>query len=150
MDPSFFLGSSASSSSVTQKSDQEFSHSPIFLLSHICTLVSVRLDSSNYVLWRFQITPILKAHSLFGFIDGSFPCPERSLKEDDKIVPNPKFILWNAQDHALMTLINATLSQKALSLVVGCTTSQQVWKSLERRYSSSTRACIIDLKSDLR
>lgn len=115
--------------------------SPIFLLSNICNLVSIRLDSSNFVLWKFQLTSILKAHKLFGFVDGSLPAPskvllrespEGSATSSDAVAdptpppPNPKYDDWIAKDHALMTLINATLSLAALAYVVGCSTSKEV------------------------
>uniref|UniRef100_A0A0A0L1J8 Retrotransposon Copia-like N-terminal domain-containing protein n=1 Tax=Cucumis sativus TaxID=3659 RepID=A0A0A0L1J8_CUCSA len=53
--------------------------STLFLLSNICNLVPIRLDSMNYVLWKYQVSSFLKAHSLFGHIDDSLPCPPKKL-----------------------------------------------------------------------
>ncbi|MDV3193921.1 MAG: hypothetical protein Q8835_02540 [Sweet potato little leaf phytoplasma] len=64
-------------------------------------------------------------------------------------VPNPKFDDWIAKDHALMTLINATLSPVALAYVVGCATSKEVWDALEKHYSSTSRTNVVNLKTDL-
>lgn len=99
--------------------------SPIFFLSNICNLVPVRLDSTHYLFWRFQVESILRAHSLFGLIDGTISCPNKFLpteKESSSTTStvsavNPEFTKWIAQANALITLINATLSKVALSLV---------------------------------
>ncbi|KAA8550139.1 hypothetical protein F0562_001845 [Nyssa sinensis] len=107
---------------------------------------------SNYVAWKFQITAILKAHSLIGYVDGSFPSPDKFIRNEQGNITtqvNPNYHLWNTQDQALMTPINATLSQSALSHVIGYTTSREVWLALERRFSSSSRSNILQLKSSL-
>ncbi|KAG6588985.1 Retrovirus-related Pol polyprotein from transposon RE1, partial [Cucurbita argyrosperma subsp. sororia] len=128
-----------SSNSSSSSSTETNLLSPIVLLSNICNLISIKLDSTNYVLWKFQLTTLLKAHKLFGFIDGTQPCP----------ISNPSYDDWFAKDQALMTVINATLSPEALAYVVGSTTSKQVWNVLAKLYSSSSRSNVVNLKSDL-
>ncbi|XP_022159298.1 uncharacterized protein LOC111025709 [Momordica charantia] len=106
-------------------------------------------------MWKFQLAAILKAHKLYGFIDGSTPKPAKflvsssdSLSSTSPIV-NPAFSDWIAKDHALMTLLNATLSPSALAYMVGCDSSQQVWQTLVKYYSSSSRTNVVNLKSNL-
>ncbi|KAA8539318.1 hypothetical protein F0562_026010 [Nyssa sinensis] len=128
------------------------SQSPIFLLSNICNLITTRLDSSNYVVWKFQISSILKAHSLIGYIDGTYPCPNKFIQDERGAATaqiNLEYQIWNTQDQAVMTLLNATLSQTALSHVIGYSTSREAWLALERRFSASTRSNILQLKSAL-
>lgn len=117
------LSSSTGTSSQNASSSFGDLHSPNFLLSNICNLISIRLDSSNYILLKFQLTAILKAHKLFGFIDSSLAQPERFLRTVHSLIGssstdtsqmNPLFDDWVAKDQALMTLINATLSPAAL------------------------------------
>ncbi|XP_022157455.1 uncharacterized protein LOC111024149 [Momordica charantia] len=48
-----------------------------------------------------------------------------------------------------MTLINATLSPSAPAYVVGSTSSKEIWDTLEKHYSSSSRTNVVNLKSDL-
>ncbi|TYK08059.1 retrotransposon protein [Cucumis melo var. makuwa] len=102
-------------------SNPSVSTSTLFLLSNICNLVPIRLDSTNYVLWKYQVSSILKAHSLFGHIDDTLPCPPKHLPSstlgtNSKI--NPGYLQWLSRDQALITLINATLSSSALTHVV--------------------------------
>lgn len=91
--------------------------SPLFLLSNICNLVPFRLDSGNYVPWKFQVYSILKVHSLFGHIEESLPKPTN---ED-----SPEYLQWIFRDQALITLINATLSPSTFAHV-GCTSSRDL------------------------
>ncbi|KAA8518236.1 hypothetical protein F0562_015710 [Nyssa sinensis] len=138
----------ATSTSLTPNPPQ----SPIFLLSNICNLITTRLDSSNYVAWKFQISSVLRAHSLIGYIDGTHPCPRKFVQDEGGAGTtqiNPDYQIWNTQDQALMTLLNATLSQTALSHIIGYSTSREAWLALERRFSASTRSNILQLKSAL-
>ena len=62
---------------------------------------------------------------------------------------NPLYKQWKACDQALKTLINATLSPSAITLVIGQTTAQGVWQALERRYTSLSRTHVLSLKGEL-
>ena len=96
--------------------------STLFLLSNICNFVPLRLDSTNYVLGKYQVSSILKAHFVFGHIDDSFSCPPKFLSSPTTGT-TPKtssyHLHWLSRDQALITLINATLSPSALAHVVG-------------------------------
>lgn len=98
------------------------------------------------------MTAILKAHKLFGFIDGTRPCPASTFASSTSTGPpqsNPLYDDWIAKDQALMTVINATLSPEALAYVVGSTSSKQVWDVLAKLYSSNSRYNVVNLKSEL-
>lgn len=139
-----------SSSSQSLISTSNSSNSSVSLLNNICNLVSVRLDSTNYVLWRFQISPLLKSHKLFKYVDGMIKAPKATLnveRQPEQI--NPEYEQWHERDQALTTLINATLTQTTLSYVIGCQTSKEVWDTLEKHFSSSNRSSIVSLKTDL-
>ncbi|KAA8542498.1 hypothetical protein F0562_023650 [Nyssa sinensis] len=131
--------SNASSTSASTSQPQP----PIYLLSNICNLITVRLDSTNYVSWKFQFTSILKAHSLIEFVDGSLECPKVFLRDERGELTaemNPNHKSWIAQDQAPMTLINATLSPTALAHIIGLNSAREVRLALERRFSSEPLA----------
>ncbi|CAL5401295.1 unnamed protein product [Camellia sinensis] len=103
--------------------------SPIFLLSNMSNLISIKLDSSNFILWKYHIKSILRAYDLLGIIVGSKPCPTQFFCDDKGEITdaeNPDFHQWNVMDQGLITLINSTLSSSALALVIGQTSSQGV------------------------
>ncbi|KAA8532888.1 hypothetical protein F0562_032995 [Nyssa sinensis] len=141
-----------SSSAIATSASTSHPQTPIYLLSNICNLITVRLDSTNYVCWKFQFTSILKAHSLIEFVDGSLDCPEMFLRNEKGELTaeiNPNHKSWIAQDQALITLINITLSPTALAHIIGLNSAREVWLALERRFSSSSRANILQLKTEL-
>uniref|UniRef100_A0A2N9HLR0 Reverse transcriptase Ty1/copia-type domain-containing protein n=1 Tax=Fagus sylvatica TaxID=28930 RepID=A0A2N9HLR0_FAGSY len=93
---------------------------PMILLSNITNLVSVKLDQTNYMLWKFQITSTLKAYKLLDVVDGSYPCPE----------------MYNRDTNAL-------------ALVIGQKSAKGVWDTLEKRFTSLSRSNVLSLKRDL-
>uniref|UniRef100_A0A2N9I2N4 Retrotransposon Copia-like N-terminal domain-containing protein n=1 Tax=Fagus sylvatica TaxID=28930 RepID=A0A2N9I2N4_FAGSY len=114
----------ASSSSSTCSPTLTSTQTPMILLSNISNLVSVKLDHSNYVLWKYQITSILKAYSVLSFVDGTQQCPPEYLQNSNgSLQENSLYQQWISRDQGLLTLINSTLSPTALSLVVGQTTA---------------------------
>ena len=138
--------SSTNSGSLTLTSTQ----TPMILLSNISNLVSFKLDQSNYVLWKYQITSILKAYSVLGFVDGTQQCPSQYLESSDgTLQENLLYQQWISRDQGLLTLINSTLLPTSLTLVVGQTTAHGIWSILEKRYTSASRSNILNLKMEL-
>ncbi|KAF6169808.1 hypothetical protein GIB67_034200 [Kingdonia uniflora] len=44
-------------------------------LSGLSSMVFVKLSSSNFLLWRSQILPLLESQELLGYIDGAITSP---------------------------------------------------------------------------
>ena len=89
---------------------------------------------------------------MIDFVDGTVPSPSQFLTDAEgnpTITANPEFKLWNTRDQALLTLINSTLSPTVLSMVIGHNSAQAVWKTLEHRFTSTSRANILNLKIEL-
>ena len=115
-------------------------------------LMSIKLDSLNYMVWKLQLTTILKAYSLIDHIDGSVQKPSQYLADSAgnlTIRVNPSFLSWKKRDKTLLTLIYSTLSPPVLSMVVGLHSTQEVWSTLETRFTSTARANVLNLKLEL-
>ena len=144
------MSSSSSSSSLTNPSQSHSNQTQMFLLSNISNFVSVKLDHSNFLIWKFQITSILDAYSFMEYIDGSIPCPVKFLTDaSGSETINPDFLQWKARDKVLISLISVTLSPSALSLVIGQTSARGIWEVLEKRYTSISRSNVVNLKMEL-
>uniref|UniRef100_A0A2N9IZW0 Integrase catalytic domain-containing protein n=1 Tax=Fagus sylvatica TaxID=28930 RepID=A0A2N9IZW0_FAGSY len=66
--------------------------SPLLLLNHMSNLMSAKLDSTNYMIWKVQITAILDAYSMLDHIDGSIPQPREFLISESGVPSvNPAF-----------------------------------------------------------
>ena len=115
------------------------SNSAAFIPPNFSNLISIKLTSSNYLLWVSQITPVLSCHDLIGFVDGSESCPSKyQLDEHQKetTILNPAFVTWNKKDQCVLSLINATLSESVLGTVYGLKTARQAWTALAARMAS--------------
>ena len=125
------------------------SPSPLLLLSNMSNLMSIKLDYTNYIPWKHQLITILEAYSLIEHIDGSSIQPCQYLLDAQGSLTtnvNPNFLTWRIKDKALLSLINSTLTPQLFSLVVGITTFREVWNTLEQRFTSTSRANILNLK----
>lgn len=84
---------------------------PTFLTSNIGSLVSVKPENHNYLLWKSQFLPVLHANRLPGFVDGSCPCPSEFLIKPDGNLSkevNPDYLAWIQQNQNVFCWINAT------------------------------------------
>ena len=54
---------------------------PLLLLSNMSNMMTVKLDSSNYIVWKHQISMMLETYSLFELLDDTQPIPEKFLKD---------------------------------------------------------------------
>jgi hypothetical protein len=124
--------------------------SPLLLLNNMSNLMSIKLDSMNYMLWKLQISAILDAYSMIEHLDGSTQQPRQFIiTEDGDQTLNPAFLIWRKKDKALLTLLLSTLSSPVLAMVVGSTTSQEVWNRLEEKFTCTARANVLNLKLEL-
>ena len=62
---------------------------------------------------------------------------------------NLVFLAWKKRDKDLLTLLYSTLSPPVLAMVVGLSTSQDVWNTLEERFTSTARPSVLNLKLKL-
>ncbi len=124
--------------------------SPLLLLNNMSNLMSTKLDSSNFMIWKLQITAVLDAYSMLDHLDGSIPKPNQFLTTETGIqAVNPEFLVWSKKDKALLTLLYSTCSSAVLAMVVGKSSSQEVWNTLEERFTSTARSSVLNLKLEL-
>ncbi|TXG53292.1 hypothetical protein EZV62_022461 [Acer yangbiense] len=109
-------------------------------------LISVKLDSNNYLLWLTQFKPLLKGYDLQGYVDGSFPCPTHFLPDSTL---NHAYVTWQKQDQILLGWLLSSLSESVLAYVVGLSSSREVWEAIEKHFSSRSQSRIIFLKQEL-
>lgn len=122
-------------------------------LSNLHHLLTIKLTCDNYLLWRPQLIPYLKGQCLFGYIDGSTPCPplviassRTSVTSASATVSNPAFAHWCEQDQIILSAIISSLSENILTHVVNYTTSRDVWLHLEKMFSSHSHERVLQIK----
>ena len=115
-------------------------------------MMTVKLDSSNYIVLKHQISMVFETHSMFELLDEVPLVLEKFLKDlfgTITSVLNPDYLIWKSKEKALLTFISSTLTPSVLAITVGCSSAQEVWKVLENRFSSISRSHVMNLKGEL-
>ncbi|KAL8509880.1 hypothetical protein ACS0TY_016920 [Phlomoides rotata] len=124
---------------MTNTSTPDVSTTPVVPLHTLTHMVTIKLTSSNYLLWRNQILLILASHELSSFVDGSSTAPSPSIPAaDGSSAINPAFTAWSALFQKMKSVILSTLTEEAMSEVLGCDTARSVWVSLEATFGHSS------------
>ena len=89
----------------------------------ISQCVTLKISSSNYLLWKTQFESFLSSQSLLGFINGSTPRPSLTVatKTGDTVTEeaNPEFLKWMKRDQLVMAWLFESLTEEALRSVYG-------------------------------
>ena len=115
-------------------------------------MMTVKLDYSNYIVWKHQIEVILETYSMIDAIDDTAMALDQFLKDyscDVTNKVNPAFLAWKSHEQALFTFLNSKLSPSVLALIVGQKSSRGVWKVLEKRFASVSSSSVMSLINKL-
>ncbi|KAH9763606.1 retrovirus-related pol polyprotein from transposon RE1 [Citrus sinensis] len=97
----------------------------------------VKLDQSNYLIWRSQILASIRGNRLEKFIDDSITPPSSHIAQrvDDELrsVENSEFTTWRSQDQVLLGWLLSSMSEGIITLVFNLETSLGVWKAIEMK-----------------
>ncbi|XP_028054667.1 protein Jade-1-like [Camellia sinensis] len=97
------------------------------LISNLSSFVNVKLDSTNFIIWKTQLQNILRATDLLDILDGSSSCPSPFVRDSTgKEIPNPEFSKWKMIDNHLLSCVTATLSQSISTSVLHLKTSSEI------------------------
>ena len=121
-------------------------------LSNMSNMMTVKLDNTNYIVWKHQISMVLETYFLFELLEEPQLIPEKFLKDLSGsyiTIVNPDFLVWKSKEKALLTFISSTLTPSVLAITVGCSSAREVWKVLENRFSSISRSHVMNLKEEL-
>ncbi|XP_010507608.1 PREDICTED: uncharacterized protein LOC104784253 [Camelina sativa] len=114
--------------------------------------VTLKLSSTNYLLWKIQFETWLNNQRLLDHVTGSTPCPPatRSVKKGETVskAPNPDFLAWVNNDQKIMGWLIGSPTEEALS-VYGLHTSGEVWFSLAKKYNHISASRKSDLQRRL-
>ncbi|KAD7480518.1 hypothetical protein E3N88_03654 [Mikania micrantha] len=125
-------------------------------MSHNSHKFAFKLSSTNYGYCKAIIQPFLITNNLFGYVDGSIPCPSEFLtitasaeQPAPKPPTNPNHSTWISNDAHVRMLLLSTISESAFGHVQNTNTSRDLWLSLERAYAPNTISREFTLKQQL-
>nr|TKS09323.1 hypothetical protein D5086_0000094500 [Populus alba] len=111
-------------------------------------MVTIKLSSSNYLLWKSQLLPLLESQDLLGHVDGTLGSSPQ-FDPPTSQTPNSSHLARKAIDQRLLSLLLSSLTEEAMAEAIGLSTSREVWTALESTFSHCSKACEIPLKDDL-
>ncbi|GKF21309.1 nucleotide-binding alpha-beta plait domain-containing protein [Tanacetum coccineum] len=120
-------------------------------MAHNSRKFAFTLSPINYGYWKTMIKPSLIINNLIGYVDGSIPCPSKTLSViDGATVPkeNPNYLIWVSSVARVHMLIISTISEASFRHVQG-TTSHDIWLSFEKAYAPHSTFREYTLKTQL-
>ncbi|KAJ9675704.1 hypothetical protein PVL29_024571 [Vitis rotundifolia] len=94
-------------------------------------LITVKLDVTNYPIWKRQAQTAIRGYGLEGFILGTQEVPPELIQvEDGTQMVNPAYISYQQQDHLLASWILASMSPSFLPQLAGCDTALDIWNTV--------------------
>ena len=115
---------------------------------NINTVGIEKLDKNNYQPWKFRMRNYLIGKSLWGYVTG---------EEADPVLPTHNasadelkaWKTWNEKDKKVMFLMSQNISNGMIGHIQELDSSKEAWDTLERLYSTNTKARKIQLKNEL-
>ncbi|KAK0602720.1 hypothetical protein LWI29_036303 [Acer saccharum] len=111
--------------------------------------VIIKLDHTNYLLWKSQLLPIFYGSDLMGMIDGTVSAPSETITVDSNPTINPEFLAWKKKDQLLLSWLHTTMTPQVFAQVINYTTAHSTWQALARAFTSQTNARYYQIKHDL-
>ncbi|KAF5466062.1 hypothetical protein F2P56_016020 [Juglans regia] len=107
--------------------------------SHI---VSIKLSSENYMLWKGQITAYLQGQDLFSYVDGTQTPPSKMLlaETNTSSKTNLAFLAWQRTDQLISSILFSSLTEYVVTHVISTGTSHELWITLESMYNKHSQA----------
>ncbi|GJX81052.1 putative RNA-directed DNA polymerase [Tanacetum coccineum] len=125
-------------------------HDSLFSMNTLLHMITIKLSSTNYLLWRNHMIPIFTYQKLIGHINGTSISSSPKVTIEGKANPNPDLLTWTEDDQRAVILLQSSLTEEAAAEVLGLTTAHQIWLSLEAAYSNASVERIHLLRDSLR
>ncbi|XP_010451316.1 PREDICTED: uncharacterized protein LOC104733435 [Camelina sativa] len=120
---------------------------------HVTSTVTIKLNNTNYLLWKTQFESLLSCQKLIGFVNGAITAPPRTITSTTgntaTEVPNPQYDSWFCTDQLIRSWLFGTLSEEVLGYVHNLTTSRDIWLSLAENFNKSSIAREFALRRSL-
>ncbi|XP_010418880.1 PREDICTED: uncharacterized protein LOC104704503 [Camelina sativa] len=108
---------------------------------HVTSTLTIKLNNTNYLLWKTQFESLLSCQKLIGFVNCAVTAPPRTTSTtNNEEVPNPQYEAWFCTDQLIRSWLFGTLSEEVLGYVHNITTSRDVWIFLAENFNKSSIA----------
>ena len=115
--------------------------------------ITVRLDRTNFLLWKMQVVPTIASQGWYGFLDDSCIAPPAKVTEgagaNTVIKANPDYALWFYTDQRVLSILVGSMTKEILGHLVGRTTASSVWTCFVSMFSAQNRAGVRQMRRQL-
>ena len=119
-------------------------------LNTMVHMLTIKLTSSNYLLWKNQFVPLLASQDLFSYLYGSIRAPSTTiLAAYGTTKSNPVYTSWLHTDQTLLSLLYYSLTEESMSEVLGLCHSHEAWHTLEVSFSHRSKTRELQFKDEL-
>ncbi|KAJ0024683.1 hypothetical protein Pint_06793 [Pistacia integerrima] len=119
-------------------------------LNTMVHMLTIKLTSTNYLLWQNQFLPLLTSQGLFGYLDGSVQAPSPKITGSDRTTQeNPAYTSWLNTDQTLLSLLYSSLTEESMGEVLGLSHAHEAWTTLEASFSHRSKTRELQLKEEL-
>lgn len=84
--------------------------------------VTLKLNYTNYLLWKIQFESLLASQKLLGFVNGAVTAPASVItvvvNEIETQTPNPLYESWFCSDQLVKSWLFGTLSEEVLATFI--------------------------------
>ena len=143
---------SSSSSSTTTTDSTSHSQNLTTPILTSSTHLQIKLTKDNYLSWKTAITPYINGNKILHHIDGTTAAPPKHIPSPTTpsvLIPNPTYNTWFETDQLLLSVLVSTISESLVSTLVGLSSSLEVWITLEKMFSSQSRARVMQTRYHL-
>ncbi|KAJ0443684.1 putative RNA-directed DNA polymerase [Helianthus annuus] len=119
-------------------------------MNTILHMITIKLSSANYLVWRTHMLTIFTYSKLTGHINGTLAKPSSTVTVDEKSVPNPDASRWEEDEQKAIIILHSSLTEESAAEILGITSAHQIWAALETAYSNSSIERIHSLRDTLR
>ena len=121
---------------------------------NIIHCVTAKLNEQNFLFWKRQFQSFLSGQRLFGFVTGTIPQPiptilAPSIQGTSTPVPNPDHELWWQTDQVIQSWLLGSVTDQLQSVVVHCTTSHEIWTTLDNHFNRPSNSRLFELQHKL-
>lgn len=113
-------------------------------------MMTIKLSSTNYLIWRNNILPIFTYQKLLPHLNGTSTTPPAIITVAEKEAPNPAAVEWAKSDQRAVILLQSSLTEEAATEVLGLHTAREIWVALENSYNNASVERIHSLRDSLR
>lgn len=117
------------------------------VMSH---MITVKLSSSNYLLWHSFIHPLFFSQKFLPYVNGSLPSPSKTVVDSAGSTSlNSMYVKWYANDQIVKVFLTSTLSEETLATVIGCATSRDILDTLASVFNCQSKSREFKIKDEL-